>query len=300
MIRIQPQVEAPPVLPLSLVESLCTSSSLWKEVYDSEAPDFTPFPDQYDTIFTTFQRLCFLRCIRPDKVVPSIVRFVASTLGHKYTEPPPFDLNAAFNDSSSTVPIVFVLSPGTDPMANILRLAYKKDRQVNSLSLGKGQGPVATTMVNLASNQGSWAVLQNCHLFPSWMDTLAEMVQSFSQKGSLGKGGEQAGQIHLDFRLWLTSYPSDDFPVSILQNSVKLTNEPPNGIRANLLRSYGMDPISSRSFFDSSSQPTLFKTLLFSLCFFHAVVQERRQFGPLGKNTSQLGANFITLYIYSL
>ena len=111
----------------------------------------------------------------------------------------------------------------------------------------QGQGPVATKIVNSASVSGGWAVLQNCHLFPSWMGTRRNGAELLTGGGA---------NIHNSFRLWLTSYPSKDFPVSILQNSVKLTNEPPNGIRANLMRSYGMDPISSRSFFESSSVPT--------------------------------------------
>lgn len=37
-------------------------------------------------------QVLLLRMMRPDKVVPSIQLFVSSTLGQKFTEPPPFDL----------------------------------------------------------------------------------------------------------------------------------------------------------------------------------------------------------------
>jgi dynein heavy chain len=81
--------------------------------------------------------------------------------------------------------------------------------------------------------------------------------------------------------LWLTSMPSPNFPVSILQNGIKITNEPPKGIKANLLQTYrGVD----QEYLDTSKKVTEHQKLLFSLAMFHAVVLERKKFGSLGYN----------------
>ena len=53
------------------------------------------------------------------------------------------------------------------------------------------------------------------------------------------KVAENRAGVHEEFRLFLSSMPSKSFPVSVLQNSVKVTNEPPKGLRANMKRAFG-------------------------------------------------------------
>lgn len=85
--------------------------------------------------------------------------------------------------------------------------------------------------------------------------------------------------MHKDFRLWLTSMPCKEFPVSILQNAVKMTNEPPKSLKNNLKNAYFK---LNNDLLNITSKPNEYKKLLFALTFFHAIVQERRIFGPLG------------------
>ena len=75
--------------------------------------------------------------------------------------------------------------------------------------------------------------------------------------------------------------PCNEFPVPVLQGSIKITKEPPKGIRASLIGSY---LTFEDEWFESSVHPHAFKYLLYSLCFFHASIIERCKFGPLGWN----------------
>ncbi|KAF7249830.1 Dynein heavy chain 7, axonemal [Varanus komodoensis] len=255
----------------------------WRKIYDSKEPQNTPLPSPWDTNLNEIKKMIVLRCLRPDKITPAVTTFVTDKLGKKFVEPPPFDLTKSYLDSNATIPLIFVLSPGADPMASLLKFANDKNmigNKFQSISLGQGQGPIAAKMIREGMEEGTWVCLQNCHLAVSWMPMLEKICEEFNTE-----------TCHHTFRLWLTSYPSPKFPVTILQNGVKMTNEPPTGLRLNLLQSYLSDPVCDPVFFagcpgkELSNKPlNRWEKLLFGVCFFHALVQERKKFGPLGWN----------------
>uniref|UniRef100_A0A8C3XSS3 Dynein axonemal heavy chain 12 n=1 Tax=Chelydra serpentina TaxID=8475 RepID=A0A8C3XSS3_CHESE len=248
------------------------NASEWRKIYDSKEPHNVPLPKPWDKTLNELQKMIILRCLRSDKISPAIAIFVTDKLGKKFVEPPPFDLTKSYLDSNSTIPLIFVLSPGADPMSSLLKFANDKHMVGNkfqAISLGQGQGPIATKMIREGMEEGTWVCLQNCHLAVSWMPMLEKICEEFN-----------SDTCHPFFRLWLTSYPSPKFPVTILQNGVKMTNESPTGLRLNLLQSYLSDPLI---LFVVVFLKT-WEKLLFGVCFFHALVQERKKFGPLGWN----------------
>mmetsp|Transcript_16252 Transcript_16252/g.21992 ORF Transcript_16252/g.21992 Transcript_16252/m.21992 type:complete len:113 (-) Transcript_16252:2037-2375(-) len=94
----------------------------------------------------------------------------------------------------------------------------------------------------------------------------------------------QGDNTHAAFRLWLTSYPSEVFPATVLQSGIKMTNEPPIGLKSNMLGSYKTEPLSDPSFFSSNSKSAYFKKIAFGMTMFHAILLQRCNYGPLGWN----------------
>jgi dynein heavy chain len=63
-----------------------------------------------------------------------------------------------------------------------------------------------------------------------------------------------------------------------------MTNEPPFTLKSNMRGSYKSEPLSDVSFFSESQSPDVFKKIAFGLTMFHAIILQRRSFGPLGWN----------------
>lgn len=71
-------------------------------------------------------------------------------------------------------------------------------------------------MIEEGVEKGYWVYLANCHLSLSWMPALDKIIENL-----------QTAKAHKRFRLWLSSNPTPEFPLSILQAGIKMTTEPP-------------------------------------------------------------------------
>ncbi len=88
---------------------------------------------------------------------------------------------------------------------------------------------------------------------------------------------EKPAEVHEDFRLFLSSMPAKHFPVTVLQNSVKVTNEPPKGLRNNIKRAFTeLTP----NFFEENSM-YLSRIYLVDHDFFVAIEQNHSYLCPL-------------------
>jgi dynein heavy chain len=188
-----------------------------------------------------------------------------------FVEPPPFDLGAVYDESQSVTPLLFILTPGMDPTPLMAQLAGQRNAQFNSVSLGQGQAPKATKLLNDSAAQGFWAFLANCHLSASWLPGLEKLVEKINDE-----------KPHKDFRLWLSSAPVTFFPIALLQTCVKMTTEPPKGLKANCLRLVNN---MSNELYNRVKETQKYRKLFFSLVWFHATLLERRKFRTLGWNT---------------
>jgi len=250
----------------------------WKKWSSDPKCDQLAMPDGFSGRLSSFQKALVIKTFREDLAIPAMAEFIRIELGESFTASPAVSMADVYADTDAKTPCVFVLSPGADPTSILLQFAESKNyaKKLKIISLGQGQGARAEHLLQKSVQNGNWVLLQNCHLAKSWMPNLERVVFELS---------EGITETDRHFRLFLTSFPASYFPVSVLQTSIKMTNEPPRGLCANMMRSF--DLAMPKDKFEGPATTSLDRArrrVLFSLSFFHAVVQERRKFGPLGWN----------------
>jgi len=251
----------------------------FKDWYNELTPEDEKLPLEWKKLDSQpFQKLLVIRVMRPDRITTAMDNFIRKTLpkGDDYVDcdsTSNFDqiLTSAYLDSTTTTPIYFILSPGANPVVAVEELARSQGvdlKHVHKISLGQGQDVVAMNKLDIGHKEGHWVMLQNVHLMPLFLLELEKKLDEFAGEGSAP-----------GFRLFLSSDPAKTIPIGLLEKSIKLTNEPPQGIKQNMKRAF---TFFTKELFEDKD-PKI-KTILFSLCYFHSVMLERRKFGPKGWN----------------
>ena len=245
----------------------------WAKWYTTSTPEVEQFPGDWENKCNEFQRLIVLRCLRADRVTVASTSWIINNMNHqKFVEPPAFDLEAIYQQSNTLDPLIFVLSTGVDPTKMLQQAAIKRSLgdRFSQIALGQGQAPRAVGMIENGVKVGGWVFLANCHLMTSWLPKLEKIIDEFPSL-----------KPHPEFRLWLSSSPTPKFPIAILQQGLKMTTEPPKGLKANLIRLYNNIDDDT---FNKCSKPAQYKRLFFALCYFHSSLLERKKFLNLGWN----------------
>ncbi|XP_028025407.1 dynein heavy chain 10, axonemal [Bombyx mandarina] len=244
----------------------------WQEWFDSDTPESAEIPNNYREKLKPFELLMLLRCFRVDRIYRALTDYITVTMGEEYITPPVISLDMIVEQTTPFTPVVFILSPGSDPTADLMKLADRcgfGGGKFKYLSLGQGQEGAALSLLEGAISHGQWLILQNCHLLVSFLRELEKQLELMTKP-------------HPEYRLWLTTDPTPTFPIGILQRSLKVVTEPPNGLKLNLRNTY----FKMRARALEECPHPQFKKLVYVLAFFHAVVQERRKYDKIGWNIS--------------
>ncbi|KAG1663699.1 hypothetical protein FOA52_013267 [Chlamydomonas sp. UWO 241] len=242
-------------------------SSVWSPWAAGQAgKDVASLPPKVAGKVTPFQSLLLFKTFQPDRLPAAMSAFVCNTLNIKSVAPSAHGVKHVLkHEARCDQPVLFITTPGADPSQELSEYANETvgRERYHEVAMGQGQAEIAVNLLRECARNGEWLCLKNVHLAVSWLPSLEKEVYTL--------------QKHDNFRLFLTSESHTKFPKTLLELCLKVTFEAPPGMKKNMLRTY--EGWSAE--FLASGSP-LRAQLLFILAWFHAVVQERRNYIPQG------------------
>ena len=219
----------------NLISAMESEALQWRKWYADEKAEQAELPRTFKDI-SLFHRLLLLRALRPDRLSGALTQFVIENLGEPYIEQPAFDMVTTYAEMSPFTPVFFVLFPGVDPTPDVERIGKKcgvsiADGTLINISMGQGQEEIAIKALHAAGKSGHWIMLQNVHLMQSWLKVFERNLEIVCE------------DVHPNFRCFVSSEPPplpemETIPESVLQNAIKVANEAPQDLKANLRRAF--------------------------------------------------------------
>jgi len=262
--------------------SITDHPDAWRQYLAASHPTDTTLPNALSAVLSPFQQLLLLRIFHPHCVVSGMKKVVQEWCGVDVSRIPPLDISAAYEDSLSTIPLLFLLDPGTDPTADIEAFASREFSVSDSRQLITAEATLSSAqgfeaLLKQCMETGNWMLVRNVHMEARFLETLED---AFYTLGS--------GEPHDSFRLWITSL-GINLSKTIYRSCMRVMWDAPVSVRAGMLRSYSSAPMVCEDFFHQArneKQDRLFRRSLFAMCMMHSAVIERSEYGALGWNFS--------------
>ncbi|XP_074612492.1 cytoplasmic dynein 1 heavy chain 1-like isoform X2 [Acropora palmata] len=215
----------------------------------------------------TVHQLLVIQALRPDRVRAMGHILVGTVLGEEFMHHAEQGLDLASvveHEVKASTPLLLCSVTGYDASGWVDDIAAEQNKQCTSIAIGSAEGfSLADKAINSATKSGRWVLLKNVHLAPQWLVTLEKKLHSLNP--------------HAAFRLFMTMEINPKVPVNLLRASRVFVFEPPPGVKANLLRTFSAVPAPRMC-----KAPSERARLYFLLAWFHAIVQERLRYAPLG------------------
>lgn len=228
-------------------------------LWDPDAPS--------SSIGNSIRNLIIIQTLRPDRIPAMTEIFVRTVLGSKFVDFAETNVQLGQivdKEIKASTPVLLCSAPGYDASGRVDDLAAELSKQITSIAMGSAEGfNQAELAINGAAKSGKWVMLKNVHLAPQWLIQLEKKLYSL--------------EPNPNFRLFLTLEIHPKIPVNLLRAGRTFVYEPPPGIKANLLRTFNAIPAGQMM-----RAPSERSKLYFLLAWFHAIVQERLRYKPLG------------------
>ncbi len=188
--------------------------------------------------------LLVVQTLRPEAMLEASSAFLNSIFGSDFQWDRSLDIGAVTDCSSPHSPILLVCEAGYDAGHNVESLASSRGMKLTSIAMGSAEGfSLADRSLLVAAKEGSWVLLQNCHVCPQWLDLLEKRLHGLSS-------------VHNDFHLFLTADINATLPNSLVLASEVAIVEVPSGLRSGTLRFYREHVDDSMSAANTTAPPS--------------------------------------------
>lgn len=250
-------------------------NDVWKHVMSPTVMDPEKvIPFDWLDVSENAERQCLLaamiiRVLRPERLFSAFEQYISSVFSSnshfKWREHTKINISdIVVMDSKATIPLMLCFERGQDASSKVDQLATSNNKTLLQVAMGSSEGLIeADKIIAQGAKMGSWVLLRNVHLCIDWLNSLEKRLQSLNP--------------HSNFRLFLTSEIHPKLPTSLLRLSEVIIYEASTGIKANLQRFYSNIAISR-----IEKQPSERCRLYGLVAWFHAVLQERLRYSPIG------------------